>query len=106
MDRMDQPKNSVDPINTGNKVIPIKTKSKADRKPEPQKRPDLPKQPQQKITIRRDAPLKKKKKKKEPFSYKYLRRKARSVWYDNWEIIFTIILAIFFALFILPRFLQ
>lgn len=94
-----KPKN---PSTLGDKVIPIKPKSPT--KNGPQKRATLPKQPYRKVTIRRDPTVKKKK--KEPFSYKSVRKKTGSFWSNYWEMVVTILLAVLFAIYVLPRFLQ
>jgi hypothetical protein len=99
---MDQT-NLNNPKTPDDKVIPIKPKLPTRKSP--QKRASLPKDPQRKVVIRRDGALKKKKK-KEPFSYKYVKKKTGSFWANYWEIIVTILLAVIFAIYILPRFLQ
>jgi hypothetical protein len=94
-------KKKVIPLHPRNDVTPEKSK---DTRSEV-RRVGIPKQPHKKVTIRRDATAKKKKK-KEPISYKYFRRKSGSFLSNYWEIIVTILLAVIFAIYILPRFLQ
>lgn len=72
------------------------------KKPWFSKMPSLPKQAQRKVLTKRDTTVRKKK----SFSYKSVRRKVRFYWSEYWEIIVTVLTAIFLSLFILPKFLQ
>ena len=115
------PKNATNPknpTNTDNKVVPIKPKTqikrvnsinskntKTQKSQRIKKRASIPKQPHKKVTIRRDVTAKRKKK-KEPISYKYFRKRTGSFWANYWEILVTIFIAVIFAIYILPRFLQ
>lgn len=94
------PTNAKNAKNTTNPTNPKNTIN-----PKTQRRMSVQKQSQPKVTIRKDASVKKKKT-KEPFSYKYIKKRFGDLWHNSWEIIVTVILALIFVVYILPRFLS